>query len=163
MGLISTLWKAGLLHIAAWKNATPGIIKRLIDTGIQVESQDYRGRTLLQVAAEHSCTRAVCMLLHLGANPNFTDMMKGWTAIFYAATRPSNPPNDNRTVIRALVMHGSELEFRNPAEGTPLLDAISQGTFIQAQELIECGASIMARNVYGETVLHLAASSCSSW
>ncbi|KAJ5766674.1 uncharacterized protein N7511_004290 [Penicillium nucicola] len=152
-----------LLHIAAWKNATPGIMKRLIDTGIQVESQDYRGRTPLQVAAEHSCTRAVRVLLHLGANPNFTDMREGWTAIFYAATRPSNPRNDNKTIIQTLVMHGSELEFRNPDQATPLLHAISQGAFKQAQALIECGASIMARNAHDETVLHLAASSCSFW
>jgi ankyrin repeat protein len=89
-------------------------------------------------------------------------MREGWIAIFYAATRPSNPRNDNKTIIRTLVMHGSELEFRNPAQATPLLHAISQGAFKQAQALIECGASIIARNAYGETVLHLAASSRSS-
>lgn len=62
-----------LVHIAASKNTTPGIIKILIDSGIQMESQDDMGRTPLQ-AAGHSCTRAVRLLLHLGANPNFKNM-----------------------------------------------------------------------------------------
>jgi ankyrin repeat protein len=51
-----------LVHIAASKNATPGIINILIGSGIQVESQDNMGRTPLQVAADHSCTRARCQL-----------------------------------------------------------------------------------------------------
>mgnify|MGYP002718827961 CR=1 FL=1 len=58
-----------LVHIAASKNATPGIINILIGSGIQVESQDDMGRTPLQVAAVHSCTRAVRLLLNIGANP----------------------------------------------------------------------------------------------
>ncbi|CAG8905346.1 unnamed protein product [Penicillium nalgiovense] len=154
-----------LVHIAASKNATPGIINILIGSGIQVESQDNMGRTPLQVAADHSCTRAVRLLLNLGANPNFKNnnqYWKGWSALFYAATNPSIPRNGRKSIIRTLFLHGAEIEARNHAQKTPLLHAISQSAIKQAQALVECGASIMARDANGETALHLAASS-SSW
>ena len=99
-----------LVHIAASKNATPEIIKILIASGIQMESQDNMGRTPLQIAAGHSCTRAVRLLLHLGANPNFKNMhqyWKGWSALFYVATNPSIPGNGRKSIIRALVVHGA--------------------------------------------------------
>ncbi|CAG8892962.1 unnamed protein product [Penicillium nalgiovense] len=154
-----------LVHIAASKNATPGIINILIGSGIQVESQDNMGRTPLQVAADHSCTRAVRLLLNLGANPNFKNnnqYWKGWSALFYAATNPSIPGNGRKSIIRTLLLHGAEIEARNHAQKTPLLHAISQGAIKQAQALVECGTSIMARDSNGETALRLAASS-SSW
>ncbi|KAJ6163912.1 hypothetical protein N7497_003891 [Penicillium chrysogenum] len=91
-----------LVHIAASKNATPGIINILIGSGIQVESQDDMGRTPLQVAAVHSCTRAVRLLLNLGANPNFKNnnqYWKGWSALFYAATNPSIPGNGRKSTV----------------------------------------------------------------
>ncbi|CAG8275949.1 unnamed protein product [Penicillium olsonii] len=154
-----------LVHIAASKNATPEIIKILIASGIQMESQDNMGRTPLQIAAGHSCTRAVRLLLHLGANPNFKNMhqyWKGWSALFYVATNLSIPGNGRKSIIRALVVHGAELDTRNHAQKTPLLHAVSQSAIKQSQALVECGASIMARDAHGETALHLAASS-SSW
>ncbi|KAI2671481.1 hypothetical protein DTO013E5_10051 [Penicillium roqueforti] len=155
-----------LVYIAASKNATSGIINILIDSGIQIESQDDMGRTPLQVAAENSCTRAVRLLLHLGANPNFKNMnqyREGLSALFYAATNPNSPGNGNKSIIRALFIHGAEIDTENHAYKTPLLYAISQSAIKQAQALVECGANIMARDSNGETVLHLAASlsSCS--
>ncbi|CAG7947443.1 unnamed protein product, partial [Penicillium salamii] len=115
--------------------------------------------------ADHSCTRAVRLLLNLGANPNFKNnnqYWKGWSALFYAATNPSIPRNGRKSIIRTLFLHGAEIEARNHSQKTPLLYAISQGAIKQAQALVECGASIMARDANGETALHLAASS-SSW
>ncbi|KAJ5366197.1 hypothetical protein N7541_000138 [Penicillium brevicompactum] len=138
-----------LVHIAASKNATSGIINILIDSGIQIESQDDMGRTPLQVAAENSCTRAVRLLLHLGANPNFKNMnqyREGWSALFYAATNPNSPGNGNKSIIRALFIHGAEIDTENHAHKTPLLYAISQSAIKQAQALVECGANIMARD-----------------
>ncbi|KGO51226.1 hypothetical protein PEX2_032600 [Penicillium expansum] len=151
-----------LLHIAASKNVSPGIMKMLMDTSIQTETQDNQGRTPLQVAADCSCTRAVRLLLHLGANPNFKNMSQGWSALFYAAERSRSRRNDNKTIIRTLVMHGAEIDSTDHDQKTPLLHAVAQGAIRQAQALLDCGASIMATDAYGETVLHLAASS-SSW
>jgi ankyrin repeat protein len=133
-----------LVHIAASKNATSGIINILIDSGIQMESQDDMGRTPLQVAAENSCTRAVHLLLHLGANPNFKNMNRyweGWSALFYAAKNPKSPGNGNKSIIRALVIYGAELDTKSHAHKTPLLYAISQGATKQAQALFEYGAN----------------------
>ncbi|KAJ9484323.1 hypothetical protein VN97_g9055 [Penicillium thymicola] len=148
-----------LLHIAASKNASPGIMRMLIDNGIQIDTQDSQGRTPLQVAVAYSSTRAVSLLLHLGADPNFKNenqYWKGWTALFYAATKSSNSWSDNKTIIRTLFKHGAELDFKNHAQETPLLQAVSRGAIKQAQALLDCGASIMARDANGETVLHLA-------
>ncbi|KAJ5346977.1 uncharacterized protein N7506_000230 [Penicillium brevicompactum] len=154
-----------LLHIAASKNASLGIMKMLIDNGIPMDSQDRQGRTPLQVAVTYSSTRAVSLLLRLGANPNFKNEIQfwnGWTALFYAATKSSNSRSDNKTIIRTLVKHGAELDSKNYSEETPLLQAISRGAIKQAQVLLDCGASITPRDANGETVLHLAASS-RSW
>ncbi|KAJ5742666.1 uncharacterized protein N7511_011237 [Penicillium nucicola] len=154
-----------LMHVAASKNTTPGIIHILIGSGLQLESQDNMGRTPLQVAADHSCTRAVRLLLNHGANPNFKNQnqyWKGWSALFYAATNPSIPGNGRKSIIRTLFLHGAELDARNHAQKTPLLHAVSQSAIKQAHALVECGASITATDINGETVLHLAASS-SSW
>jgi ankyrin repeat protein len=150
-----------LLHVAASKNATSAIVKALLDSGINVDSQDATGRSPLQVAAEHSCLRAVQVLLQNGANPNFQNGRRfgeGWTALFYAVC-PKNPRNDNRTIIRTLMTHGAEIDMPNFEEQTPLLYAIAQGQIKQAQILFEYGARIEAQNSDGEGVLHFAARS----
>ncbi|THC88226.1 hypothetical protein EYZ11_012330 [Aspergillus tanneri] len=148
-----------LLHVAATKNASPTIMKMLIDSGIQVDSQDSWGRTPLQVAAYYSCARAVRLLLHYGADPNFKNTRysgKGRTALFYAAEKPRNSRKDNKAIIRTLVMQGAQVDAIDDRQETPLLYAVSQGAIKQAQALVENGSSIMARDAGGETVLHLA-------
>ncbi|KAJ5642284.1 hypothetical protein N7490_006284 [Penicillium lividum] len=150
-----------LLHVAAGKNATPAILKMLIGTGIPVDSQDGWGRTPLQVAAYHSCIRAVRVLLQHGANPNLksTDQYSvERTALFYAVSSKSRR-HENKTIIRTLVMHGAEVDSKNHIQQTPLLYAVSRGAIKQAQALLESGANIMARDSNDETVVHLAFSS----
>jgi ankyrin repeat protein len=152
-----------LLHVAAKKNAASAIIKMLIDAGISVDSQDGWGRTPLQVAVDHACTRAVCLLLRYGANANFKNTnqyWKGWTPLFYAA-KHKNSRNDKKVIIRALVNNGAQVDATNDVGETPLLYAVSRGAIKQAQVLLENGANIMARDSNGKTVLHLAASSWS--
>ncbi|KAJ6105160.1 hypothetical protein N7523_010234 [Penicillium sp. IBT 18751x] len=150
-----------ILHVAASKNASTAMVKMILKCGILIDSQDQRGRTPLQIAAENSCTRAVQVLLQYGANPNFQNLhpfSQGWTALFYAIC-PKSSRNDNKTIIRTLVMNGGELEARSSVQETPLLHAISKGAIKQAKTLLEAGSNIMARNSDGETALHLAASS----
>ena len=117
-----------LLHVAASKNAISAVIKALLHSGIDVDSQDGTGRTPLQVVTEHSCLRAVQVLSQNSANLNFQNHYRfgnGWTARFYTI-RPKNLRNDNRTIIQTLVMHGAEIDMRNSKQQTPLLYAISQ-------------------------------------
>ncbi|CAI7617316.1 unnamed protein product [Penicillium pancosmium] len=128
--------RRNLLHVAAVKNASPTLLGVLIKSGISVESRDFHGRTPLQAAVEHSCTRAVRVLLQHGADPNAKNERNGLSALFCAAC-PKNSRSDNKTIIRTLVT----------------------GAKKQAQELIEVGASIHARNLDTESILHLAASS----
>lgn len=149
-----------LLHVAAAKNATAGIIGMLVRYGILVDSQDHWGRTPLQVATEHSCTRAVHLLLQQGANPNFRDtstFSKGWTALFYSVC-PKSSKYDNKSIIKTLVMHGADVDSRSNEQQTPLLYAISRGATKQAQTLLNAGASLTERNANGESVVHLPAS-----
>ncbi|KAJ6102610.1 hypothetical protein N7486_005037 [Penicillium sp. IBT 16267x] len=150
-----------LLHVASAKNAAPAILKMLIGIGIPVDSPDGVGRTSLQVAADHSCIRAVRVLLQHGADPNYKNKdrySQGRTALFYAVGAKS-ARLENKTIIRALVMRGAEVDSRNCVQQTPLLYAVSRGAVKQAQALLENGANIMARNSNNETVVHLAFSS----
>ncbi|KAJ5808825.1 hypothetical protein N7474_010094 [Penicillium riverlandense] len=167
------------LTLASISRSNMAIIKLLLDYGAKVDPvapgkraplleampvsisilKMAGGRTPLQVAADHSCTRAVSVLLHYGANPNFKNMnqfYKGWTALFYAAKR-GNSSGDNKTIIRTLINHGAKVDGTNEVQDTPLLHAVSQEAIIQAQVLLDSGANIMARNSKGESVLHLAA------
>lgn len=147
-----------LLHVAAARNATPAILKMLIDAGIPADSQDNGRKTPLQVAAASSSTRAVRRLLDYGANANLKSTSagrKGWTALFYAA-EPSRPSSNNTSIIRTLRMYGAEIDCKNEEQQTPLHLAISRRANYQAQALVQSGASILARNADGETVLHLA-------
>lgn len=148
-----------LLHVAAESNATPAIFHKLLRAGLEIDSQDDLGRTPLQVAAEHSCLRAVKELLSCEANPNFKNMnerTKGWTALFYAsgATYYNKPV---KAIVNALLGYGAHIDARNHLEQTPLLHAISRGAITQARELRAHGASISARDSNNDTVLHLAA------
>ncbi|KAJ5640353.1 uncharacterized protein N7484_008215 [Penicillium longicatenatum] len=149
-----------LLHVASAKNAVPAILKMLIGVGIAVDSHDGFGRTPLQVAADHSCVRAVRVLLQHGANPNYKNINRhseGRTALFYAVSGKS-ARHENKTIIRMLVMHGAEVNSKNCVQQTPLLYAVSRGAIKQAQALLENGADIMAKNSNNETVVHLAIS-----
>lgn len=150
--------RRNLLHVAAVKNASPTLLGVLIKSGISVESRDFHGRTPLQAAVEHSCTRAVRVLLQHGADPNAKNERNGRSALFCAAC-PKNSRSDNKTIIRTLVTYGAKVDARGPGNQTALLYAISKGAKKQAQELIEVGASIHARNLDAESILHLAASS----
>jgi ankyrin repeat protein len=80
---------------------------------------------------------------------------KGWTALFYAAA-PKHPSLDTTTIIRTLIAHGAKVDCRNEELQTPLYLAISRRANNQARELVYSGASIVARNSDGETVLHMA-------
>ncbi|KAJ5198757.1 uncharacterized protein N7498_007874 [Penicillium cinerascens] len=147
------------LHIAAAKNVAPAILKMLLNAGLYVDSLDRQGRTPLQVAVAHSSIRAVRKLLEYGANASFKNMSeywRGWTALFFAL-KPKSTKNDNRTIIRTLIMHGAPVDSSNYAHETPLLYAVSRGATKQAQILLEYGASITVKNYFGESVLHLAA------
>lgn len=124
--------------------ASPGreIRRRVVD------SQDGLGRTPLQVAAGNSCLRAVKELLNCGADPNFKNMnerTKGWTALFYASgAKYTKKPL--KAIVGTLLRYGADIDARNDVGQTPLLHAISQGAITQARELLDQGASIVARD-----------------
>lgn len=150
------------LHVAAEKNVAPAIMEMLIDSGVPVDSPDGLGMTPLQVAAAHSCVRAVRLLLRYGADPNCRvaiDYARRPAALFFAAEKPRSRWKDNKAVIRTLISHGAQVNATNSEQKTPLSVAVAEGAIKQAQALLDMGANVMARDAGGNTVLHLAAAS----
>ena len=145
-----------LLHIAAAENATSGIIDMLLGAEIPIDSQDGLGRTPLQVAAVHSSLRSVKALLKRRAKANFKNLnerSQGWTALFYASG-VRNPKKPLQSIIKALIENGADVDVTDNVGRTPLINAISQAAITQALELLNQGASLQARTIHGETVLH---------
>ncbi|PLB48188.1 ankyrin [Aspergillus steynii IBT 23096] len=137
-----------LLYIAASNNA-----------GVPVDSRNDFGLILLQVATANSCVRAVRVLLHYGADPNFRgthQYRERPIALFYTATKPRSCRKDNTAIIRALISHRAHVNIVNSEQKSPLLFAILKGAIKQAQTLLESGSNLMTRDTEGQTALHLA-------
>ena len=57
-----------VLMMAALNNAHPGVMKLLLDSGLDINARDNGGRTALMLAAEWSTSRIINILLSVGAD-----------------------------------------------------------------------------------------------
>lgn len=79
----------------------PTLLKTIIDTGIDLNIQDTKGRTPLYYAARYKNDVATKLLLDAGANPNIQD--NNGVSPLIAATSIEN----NGTIIEELLNHGA--------------------------------------------------------
>ncbi len=57
-----------VLMMAALNDANPGVMKLLLDSGLDINARDNGGRTALMLAAEWSTSKTIDMLLRVGAD-----------------------------------------------------------------------------------------------
>ncbi|KAL8869264.1 MAG: hypothetical protein Q9174_004401 [Haloplaca sp. 1 TL-2023] len=145
------------LHFAVESFQSP-TIRTLLDHRANVNIADATGVTALHIAAERNNDFATLVLLRYGANVNARTLL-GWTALHYAAE------NAFISVLDLLLDFNADIEAKTIDGETSLLiysrtpspfNSLEQGEKTVGKALLEAGANVHARNMEGETPLHVA-------
>ncbi|KGO64318.1 Mg2+ transporter protein, CorA-like/Zinc transport protein ZntB [Penicillium expansum] len=139
------------LNQAAWTGQTE-TCKTLIAQGADTGLKDVDGRTALIFAADLGHLGVIKTLLDAGANVN--DVCNAhWTALHFAAKK--NRPE----AIKLLLTRGADSTLQEGDIGNPLHLAAMEGCKDATVELLSQAPNhdINAKNVWGNTALHLAA------
>ncbi|KAJ5522914.1 hypothetical protein N7494_013228 [Penicillium frequentans] len=127
----------------------------LVKSGIVVDSLDDDGRKSLWAAIHYSSSRrAVELLLHKGANPNFKN--RSAVPALLCAVYPvrANPSSSNM-----LLTYGAKIDCCSPLNMTPFLFAISLNFMKEARALLEARANVRSQNYRTGSALHVAVAS----
>ena len=128
-------------------------LKRMLDQGWEIETQDEDGETPLMVALDSSYRSnlpAAVLLIERGANVNFQDG-GGNTPLIYAADGGRHPPMDalSPTVLKLLLQRGARIDAQNRQGYTPLMIAASNLRPALVQLLVAHGAQVNLRTRKG--------------
>jgi ankyrin repeat protein len=126
-------------------------LRRLLESGVDVNCRRLSGRTALTVAAEHGHAAVVRMLLERRADPD-ARRRDGETALSLAATA------GHAAVVEALLAAGADVNPRASDGDTPLIEAAYAGHVAILRMLLDHRADTTARSGYdGSTPLIWAA------
>ena len=120
-------------------------IDRLVEEGVDVNSQGDKGMTALMWALYRQDHAGFEALLKHGANPNL-HMVDGESVMSYAAAAP------DVSFLRMTLEYGGDPNLRNPKnrlKPTPLFNAAEQGNLAAAKILVEAGTDIETQDVMG--------------
>lgn len=121
----------------------PETLKKLLESGVDIEARDHNGRTLLIVAAEQNPNHEIVrLLLDAGADVAFRTKF-GVTALGQAARCNPNPK-----VLNVLIGAGAERDSRGFQGQTPLMLAAYRITNAESMRLlIDAGARIEEKDL----------------
>lgn len=137
-------WSA--LHGASFEGRL-GICKILVAKGAELDAPTSNGTTALAWAVDSSHAACVKYLMLMGANFR-TENLSGDQPIHTACRRGSLP------IVRMLLDAGVDIEVRDSVQNeTPLLKAASTGKTDVILFLLERGADMRAKTLYGRDVL----------
>ncbi|MEJ2700924.1 MAG: ankyrin repeat domain-containing protein [Sedimentisphaerales bacterium] len=163
------------LHNAVSRGYTE-LAKLLISKGADVNARNENDWTPLHYAAKNGRIDEAKLLIDKGASPNTKDRWLGWTPIHRAAR------GGHKEIVELLLVNGVDVNSGNiydqtPAEVameanhneivkllmskgadvSPLLVAVHMKDLAKARNLIEAGADVNKRTLYGTSPLHRAA------
>mmetsp|Transcript_41253 Transcript_41253/g.81375 ORF Transcript_41253/g.81375 Transcript_41253/m.81375 type:complete len:298 (+) Transcript_41253:735-1628(+) len=144
------------LHIAC-REGKPAIAEFLVCSGTELEAATDIGVTPLYYAAQAGLTGLVRILLKRSVDVHAKTTDDRQTSIFAAIK------NGNMDMVELLLDHGAMVNERTEFQESPLFYTAFPFNYIPrdhreiAELLISRGAEIDARDVYGQTVLHVAA------
>jgi len=148
--LNSTDHKGNTPLIWAASEGREDIIRLLVDSGANVNVQNFDGVTPLHLAAERGDVDMVMCLIENGANVNIQSE-EGATPVHIASV------HGRLEVMKSLAAHGAHLELTDNSEETPLHYAVRGGHLEGVQFLVEkCGVELDCINEDEETPLQLA-------
>lgn len=126
-------------------------LKEAIENGLDINTQNDNGQTLLMSAINGNSSDLFFYLLSKGADPNIKDK-SGQTALVFA----SSGANEDMTL--ELLKKGADPNVVfNSKKFTLLMDSSFEGNINITRHLVEYKAEINAINADGKTALHYAA------
>jgi ankyrin repeat protein len=138
----------------------PVVVELLLSRGVDPNTRDVHGLTLLHAAAWCGDESAVELLLKAGADPNARDA-EGNTPLHVAARR------EFPQVVLLLLKYGADPNAANARGETPLHIAargkeytIGSDNYAVVSILVKHGADVNARDRDGNTPLHYATARC---
>jgi ankyrin repeat protein len=111
------------------------VVSALLRKGLDVETKNWQGLTMLQVAVESGSDRVLDVLIKAGANVN---VARG-DPLLEAASRP------RPQIVRALIEAGAYVNARTSGGYTPLIIAAGRGYTESVRLLLAAGANVEAR------------------
>jgi len=156
-------------------------VKSLIGQGVSPNTKDSKGNPMLIVAIKDNSYKVIDYLLNnkdidvnLTNNAEESPLMiasiegdlpvvkqlvinkqaefnpKGWTPLHYACTR------GNLDVAAFLLANGAQVNALSPNHTTPLMMAVSSGNELLVKLLLDKGADLKIRNIYGMSAIDVA-------
>jgi hemoglobin len=136
--------------IASGRAALLDFVRARVSADPALLRERFRGRILLHAAAAAGNVGLVELFLRLGADPNARDS-GGHTPLYSLANECWS---GGEGVVRALVRAGAAVDADDGVKHcTPLHMAARRGNSAVAGALLDCGASIEARDSAGDTPL----------
>jgi hemoglobin len=136
--------------IASGRESLLDFVSERVSSDAALLRERFRGRILLHAAAAAGNVDLVELFLRLGADPNARDT-GGHTPLYSLANECGW---GGEGVVRALVRAGAAVDADDGVKHcTPLHMAARRGNSAVAAALLDCGASIEARDSAGDTPL----------
>ncbi|HJM68968.1 MAG TPA: ankyrin repeat domain-containing protein [Candidatus Babeliales bacterium] len=138
-----------MYYLSDGKKIEKSVLNALINANVSLNRQNKNGLTALMIAAERgNREEAIRILLDHGANQDLSDQ-NGDTALLLALKNTSLPAS----IAELMIQKGANVNAKNNAGKTPLMEALSRGFTDASLELIKKGASVKRSLASGETTL----------
>lgn len=105
------------------------VIRELINSGVDINTEDNSGLTFLHYACAHGNIDCVIELLNLGANPDIRDV-DGWTPLHYATA------NVKIDCVRELLNYGVNTDIKDN-KGQKASDLYDINEYIEWRKIID--------------------------
>ena len=130
-------------YLDLFVNKNLEVIKKLIESEIDLETQDVNGDTVLLKAVYYKMFPAVKMLLDAGANPNFKN--KIGESILMLAVAIGNIP-----IIKELLYKVVNIDERNNLGDTAFIKASGMGSTEVVKLFLRSGVDVEIKTMYLE-------------
>lgn len=136
-----------LLHANYYKNFE--VVKYLIGKGLDINKEDHKNRTPLQIACFNGNLQIAKYLIENGADINKEDF-KNRTPLYLATLI------EHSDIVKLLIKNGADVNKASVNQETPLYEAAFFGNFKLVKLLIKNGADLNKTNINHESPLSVA-------